>query len=136
MSKIPLSVPSLKNEAKYLIDCVEKEWVSSAGKYVDEFENKISQYVGARYGVACVNGTAALHSFKVAGVKSGDEVIVPSLTLIASVNAISYNNANPIFMDSDEYFIDILKTIKFIKNETKSIDGFSYNIKTNKRILL
>ena len=137
MSKIPLSVPSLKgNEAKYLIDCVEKEWVSSAGKYVDEFENKISQYVGARYGVACVNGTAALHiALKVAGVKSGDEVIVPSLTFIASVNAISYNNANPIFMDSDEYFnIDILKTIKFIKNETKSIDGFSYNIKTNKRI--
>jgi perosamine synthetase len=137
MSKIPLSVPSLKgNEAKYLNDCVEKEWVSSAGQYVNDFEEQISRYVGARYSVACVNGTAALHiALKVAGVKSGDEVIVPSLTFISSVNAISYNNANPIFMDSDEFFnIDILKTIKFIKNETKLIDGFSYNIKTNKRI--
>jgi perosamine synthetase len=137
MSKIPLSVPSLKgNEAKYLNDCVEKEWVSSAGQYVNDFEEKISRYVGARYSVACVNGTAALHiALKVAGVKSGDEVIVPSLTFISSVNAISYNNASPVFMDSDEYFnIDGSKTIDFIKNKTRFTNGNTYNLITGKKI--
>ena len=93
MSKISLSVPSLKgNELKYVRDCIETEWVSSAGKYVDLFEKKISEYTGSKYSIACVNGTSALQvSLRLAGVKPGDEVIVPTLTFIAPINAISYN---------------------------------------------
>ena len=137
MSKIPLSVPSLRgNEAKYLNDCVEKEWVSSAGDFVNQFENKISDYTGSKFSVACVNGTSALQiALRLAGVKNGDEVIVPSLTFISSVNAISYNNASPVFMDSDEYFnIDALKTIDFITNKTRFTDGNTYNLVTGKKI--
>ena len=134
---IPLSVPSIKgNEWKYVKECLDTEWVSSAGKYVDLFEQKIAEYTGAKFAVATVNGTAALHvSLIIAGVKAGDEVIVPSLTFIAPINAVKYANANPIFMDSDKYYnIDSEKTIEFIKNETSFKNGFTYNKKTKKRI--
>ncbi len=138
MSKlIPLSVPSIKgNEWKYVKECLDTEWISSAGKYVNLFERKIAEYTGARYAVATVNGTAALHiSLIIAGVKDGDEVIVPSLTFIAPINAVKYVNANPVFMDSDNYYnIDSEKTIEFIKNETEFKNGFTYNKKTGNRI--
>jgi len=138
MSKyIPLSVPSLKgNEWQYVKECIDTEWVSSAGKYVDLFECKIAEYTNAKYAVACVNGTSALQvSLRLAGVESGDEVIVPTLTFIAPVNAIAYNGANPVFMDADEYYnIDQEKTIEFIKNKTIIKNGFTYNRNTNKRI--
>ena len=77
MYNIPLSVPSINgNEWKYVKECLDTEWVSSAGKYVDLFEHKISEYTGAKYAVACVNGTSALHvSLRLAGVQPGDEVI-------------------------------------------------------------
>lgn len=138
MSKlIPLSVPSIKgNEWKYVKECLDTEWVSSAGKYVDLFEQKIAEYTGAKYAVATVNGTAALHiSLIIAGVHAEDEVIVPSLTFIAPINAIKYVNAFPIFMDSDQFYnIDSSKTIEFIKNKTKFRNGYTYNKKTGKRI--
>ena len=139
MSKsfIPLSVPSLNgNEAEYVKECIDTEWVSSAGEYVTLFEKKIADYTGAQFAIACVNGTSALQiSLKLAGVKSEDEVIVPSLTFIAPVNAIAYNNATPIFMDSDQYYnIDIPKTIEFLNCKTEIIDGFTYNKLTNNRI--
>ena len=137
MSNIPLSVPSLKgNELEYIKECVDTEWVSSAGKYVDLFEQKIAEYTGAKYAVSCVNGTSALHvSLQLAGVEPGDEVVVPTLTFIAPVNAIAYNSANPVFMDSDEYYnIDIMKTIDFIQNQTYFKDNATYNKITNKRI--
>ena len=100
-------------------DCLDTEWVSSAGKYVDLFE-KISQYSGSKYAIACVNGTSALQvSLRLLGVKVDDEVIVPTLTFIAPVNSIRYNNAYPIFMDVDDFYnIDSQKTIDFIKKET------------------
>ena len=103
------------NEHKYIKNCLDQGWVSSAGKYVDIFEKKITKFTGAKYAVACINGTSALQvSLKLVGVKKGDEVIVPSLTFIAPVNAIDYNNAKPIFMDNDNcYTIDVDKTIKF-----------------------
>ena len=102
---IPLSVPSLRgNEWKYIKECLDTEWVSSAGKYVEQFEKNIASYTGSKFAVACVNGTSALQlSLRIAGVDPGDEVIVPSLTFIAPVNAIKYNNSIPIFMDSDNY---------------------------------
>ena len=111
---IPLSVPNISgNEWKYLKECVETEWVSSAGKYVNLFEEKISEYTGTKYAIACVNGTSALQvCLQLAGVKQEDEVIIPTLTFIAPVNAIRYNAANPIFMDVDNYYnLDIEKTI-------------------------
>ena len=136
-SYIPLSVPSLQGkEWQYVKECIDTEWVSSAGKYVDLFECKIAEYTNAKYAVACVNGTSALQvSLRLAGVESGDEVIVPTLTFIAPVNAIAYNGANPVFMDADEYYnIDQEKTIEFIKNKTIIKNGFTYNRNTNKRI--
>ena len=118
---VPLSVPSIKgNEWQYVKECIDTEWVSSAGKYVNLFEEKIAEYTGSRFAVACVNGTAALQmSLRLVGVQPQDEVIVPTLTFIAPVNAIAYNGGEPVFMDVDEYYnIDYEKTIEFIKHET------------------
>jgi len=137
MYNIPLSVPSMKgNEWKYVKECIDTEWVSSAGKYVELFEEKIAEYTSAKYAISCINGTSALQvSLRLAGVEAGDEVIVPALTFIAPVNAVTYNGAAPVFMDADEYYnIDVEKTIEFIKNETVIKDGFSYNKTTNKKI--
>ena len=134
---IPLSVPSLKgNEWKYVKECIDTEWISSAGKYVDLFEEKIAKYTGSKYAIACVNGTAALEvSLRLAGVSPSDEVIVPTLTFIAPINAVGYNNAIPVFMDADEYYnMKSEMTIKFIKNETVFKDGFTYNKITNNKI--
>ena len=134
---IPLSAPSLKgNEWKYVKECIDTEWVSSAGKYVELFEKNIAEYTGSKYAIACMNGTAAIQlSLRLAGVEAGDEVIVSTLTFIAPVNAITYNNAKPIFLDADKYYnLDSEKTIQFIKNETVFKNGFTYNKKTNNRI--
>ena len=122
MSKIPLSVPHINgNEWKYVKECLDTEWVSSVGKYVNLFEEKIAEYTGSKFAIACVNGTSAIHvSLRLAGVQPGDEVIVPSLTFIAPVNAITYNGAIPVFMDADKFYnIDVQKTIEFILNETE-----------------
>jgi perosamine synthetase len=131
---IPLSVPSIQgNEWRYIKECLDTNWVSSAGKYVDLFEKKIAEYTGAEYAVACVNGTSALHiSLILSNVGRGDEVIVPTLTFIAPVNAIKYLSANPVFMDADNYCnIDINKTIKFIKEETVFKNGYTFNKESN-----
>ena len=128
MYKIPLSEPSFSgNEWKYVKECIDDGWVSSAGKFVDLFEKSVSLYTRSKYSVACVNDAATFSpiSLQLAGVQNCDEVIIPSLTFIAPVNAISYNNAVPVFMDSDNYFnIHTEKTIDFIKNETIFKNGF------------
>ena len=113
------------NEWKYIKNCLDKGWVSSAGKYVDLFEKKIAKYTGSKYAIACINGTSALQlSLKLVGVGTDEEVIVPSMTFIAPVNAISYNNAKPIFMDSNNnYTIDVDKTLDFLKKETRTIQS-------------
>lgn len=137
MSEIPLSAPSFNgNEWKYLKDCVDSEWVSSAGEYVDIFEKKIAEYTGVKYAISCVNGTSAIHlSLKLMGVKSEDEVLVPTLTFIGTINAISYIGASPVFMDSDEFFnIDSEKTIQFILEETRFINNVTYNKTTGRKI--
>tara|TARA_B100001123_G_scaffold417206_2_gene519723 strand:- start:11014 stop:12174 length:1161 start_codon:yes stop_codon:yes gene_type:complete len=124
------------SEWKYVKDCLDTGWVSSAGKYVDLFETSVCEYTGAKHGVACVNGTSALQiSLQLAGVGLDDEVIVPTLTFIASVNAVFHNNARPIFMDADDHYnIDSEKTIDFIKNKSVLKNGFSYNKDTGRRI--
>jgi perosamine synthetase len=100
---IPLHEPSfIGNEKKYLSECIDSTFVSSAGKYVDEFENKIAAYVGSKFAIATTNGTSALHiSLLIAGVNKNDEVITQPLTFVATCNAISYCGANPVFVDVD-----------------------------------
>jgi perosamine synthetase len=102
-SFIPLHEPRfLGNEKKYLNECIDSTFVSSVGKFVDEFENKIANYTGAKYAVATSSGTSALHiSLLISGVESGDEVITQPLTFVATCNAISYCNASPVFIDVD-----------------------------------
>lgn len=132
-----LSVPSIQgNEWQYVKDCLDSEWVSTAGSYVERFEKSVAEYVGAKHAVACVNGTAALQlALEVAGVRPDDEVIVPTITFMASVNAIAYNSAHPVFMDCDSYYnIDTAKTLEFLEKESVFKNGNSYNRKTGRRI--
>lgn len=100
---IPLHEPKfVGNEKMYVMDCIDSTFVSSVGKYVDRFEQMMAEYTGAKYAVATVNGTAALHiALKLVGVNQGDEVITQSLSFIATCNAISYCGAKPVFVDVD-----------------------------------
>lgn len=123
---IPLSVPSVQgNEWKYIKKCLDTEWLSSAGKYIEFFEKRIAEYTGTKHAIACVNGTSALHiSLILAGVQANDEVLVPTLTFIAPINVIRYCGAFPVFMDADKYYnLDTEKTIEFIINETKLVNS-------------
>lgn len=110
---VPLHEPTMKgNELTYVTDCVESGWVSSVGSYVTLFEEKLAAYTGTKHAIAVNNGTAALHiSLKLAGVTKGDEVLVPSLTFVATANAISYVDAIPHFIDvsENELTLDIEK---------------------------
>jgi perosamine synthetase len=100
---IPLHEPKfVGNEKAYVIDCIDSTFVSSVGKYVDRFEQMMAEYTGAKYAIATVNGTAALHiALKLVGVNQGDEVITQPLSFIATCNAISYCGATPVFVDVD-----------------------------------
>jgi perosamine synthetase len=126
-SFIPLHEPRFSgNEKKYLNECIDSTFVSSVGKFVDEFENKIASYTGVKYAVATSNGTSALHiSLLISGVESGNEVITQPLTFVATCNAISYCGANPIFVDVDKDTMgmspvalkDFLKANTIVKNQ-------------------
>lgn len=102
IKKIPIYEPSLTgNEKKYVNDCLDSTWISSKGKYINLFETAFKEYLDIKYATTVSNGTVAIHLALVAlGVGPGDEVIVPTLTYIASVNAIQYTGATPIFVDS------------------------------------
>jgi len=101
---IPLHAPTLQgNEKKYILDCIDSTFVSSVGKYVDLFEQKIAEYIGVKRAIVCVNGTNAIQMcLQILGVKQGDEVITQALTFVATANAISYLNAIPVFVDVDK----------------------------------
>jgi perosamine synthetase len=91
------------NEWAYTKECIDSGWVSSAGKFVDEFEARLAQYTGARRAVAVVNGTAALEiALRLAGTQAGDEVLVPALTFVATANAVAHCGAVQHFVDSEE----------------------------------
>ena len=100
---IPLHEPRfIGNEKKYLNDCIDSTFVSSVGKYVDIFEERFVKKVGAKYAIATVNGTSALHiSLLLCDVQRDDEVITQALTFIATCNAIDYIGAKPVFVDVD-----------------------------------
>jgi perosamine synthetase len=104
LSSVALHEPQFSgNEWKYLKECLDSTYVSSVGNFVDRFESDLADFSGSRYAVAMVNGTCALHiALLLAGVKSGDEVLVPALTFVATANAVSYCGATPHFVDSEE----------------------------------
>jgi perosamine synthetase len=134
---IPLSVPVVAgNEWSYVKECLDTGWVSSAGKYVERFEQDIARYTGAQHAVACVNGTAALHiALELAGVLPGDEVLVPTVTFIATVNAVRYARAEPVFLDCDEFYnLDVEKLRQFLVEETYAQNGQTHNQRTRRRI--
>ncbi len=98
-----LSGPNISgNEWKYVKDCLDTAWVSSVGAYVTRFEQQLAEFTGTNYAVATSNGTAALHmALMLAGVKAGDYVLVPNITFVATLNAISYTGAQPVLIDID-----------------------------------
>ncbi len=134
---IPLSVPNLKGkELEYITNAVETEWVSTAGPYVSDFEEKIAKYVGTAGAVACQSGTAGLHiALLLCGVTPNDMVIVPTLSFIASVNPVKYIGAEPMFMDCDDSLcIDPVKLENFITGECELKGDVLFHKKTGRRI--
>lgn len=124
-SFIPISKPSITDkEIAYVTDAVSSTWISSLGKYIDRFETEFASFCGTRYGVATSNGTVALHLALVAlGIGKGDEVIVPDLSFVATVNTILQAGAVPVFADIDPYNLcmDPRELEKVITSRTKAI---------------
>lgn len=123
--RIPVYQPDLSgNERKYVDDCIDTTWISSKGKYVKQFEDAFAEYVGTKYGISVNNGTVALQlALLMLGIKAGDEVIVPTFTYIATVNAVKYLGAIPVFVDSVEktWQIDPDEVQKQITRKTKAV---------------
>lgn len=109
MNRISLARPSLEgNERAYVLDCVETSWISSIGKYITAFEAAFAEFCGVEHAIATNNGTTALHLAAVAlGLKPGDEVIVPTLTYIATANAVTYCGGTPVLVDSEEHSLNL-----------------------------
>lgn len=137
MKYIPLSVPNLKGKEKeYVIDAIDKEWVSTGGAYIEGLEEKMVKYLGTQGAVACQSGTAGLHlGLRLSGVERGDEVIVPTLTFIAAVNPVYYSGAYPVFMDCDDTLtMDTVKLERFIETQCEWKENRLINIKTHRQI--
>ncbi len=125
------------NEWEYVKECIDSNYVSSVGKFVDKFERDLETYTGAKHAIAVSNGTAALHiSLLLAGVEHGDEVLIPSLTFIATANAVIYCGADPHFVDSEKNSlgIDPEKLRAYLESSTSLIAGQCRNRNTGKVI--
>ncbi|MCP2043670.1 LegC family aminotransferase [Pontibacter sp. HSC-36F09] len=135
---IPLHEPRfIGNEKKYVADAIDSNFVSSVGAYVNRFEKMMQDITGAKYAIATVNGTAALHmALIVAGVKQGEEVLSQDLTFIATANAISYIGAIPVFLDIDRKTLGLSaeKLENFLQQHGKQVDGVTINSRTGNRI--
>ena len=135
---IPLHRPVFEgNEKKYLIDCIDSNFVSSVGKRVNEFEDMICNFTGAKYAIATVNGTTALHiAIVLSDVSAEDEVITQPLTFVATCNAISYAGARPIFVDVDKDTLGMSpKSLKeFLEKNAIKRGNFVYNKNTGNKI--
>ncbi len=135
---LPLHEPEFNgNEKKYIFECIESTFVSSVGKYVEEFESNISNFTKSKYVIAVNNGTSALHmSLLTANIKKNDEVLIPSLTFVATANSVTYCGAIPHFIDCNENSLSIDPII--LKERLKEIvikeNGFSINKKTRRVI--
>lgn len=135
---IPLHEPNFGgNEWDYVKECLDSGWVSSVGAYVDRFEQMLCDYTGSPYAVASVNGTSALHiCLLLSGVEAGDEVLVPTLTFIATANAVTYCNATPHFVDVEERTLglDPTKLNDYLGQISEIRGGVCYNRLTGRPI--
>ena len=139
---IPLSVPKIEgNESKYVLDCLNTGWISSAGSYVNQFEDMVAKYAGAKYGVACMNGTVGLHIAQVLlGITKDDHVIAPNITFIATLNAIKYTGAQPILIDVDinNWQMDLGLLEQYLEQNTEfkttKSGTYCFDTTTNKRV--
>jgi aminotransferase in exopolysaccharide biosynthesis len=135
---IPLHEPRfIGNEKAYVSDAIDSTFVSSVGEYVNRFEQMICEITGAKYAIATVNGTSALHvALQLAGVEKEDEVITQSLSFIATANAIHYCGARPVFLDVEKNTMGLCPEAleAFLKDNTKQKNGKCYNKHTNKKI--
>lgn len=122
---IPVSEPTLDgNEERYVVECIRSNWISSIGRFIREFESLFSTKCGCRYGVACTSGTTALHlALATLGIGPGDEVIIPTFTMIATINAVTYLGAKAVLIDSEleTWNIDISQIEAKITPKTKAI---------------
>lgn len=135
---IPLHEPQFKGqEWKYVKECLDTGWVSTAGKFVEQFEAKLVDYTKAKYAIAVNNGTAALHvALHLVGVQEGDEVLIPSLTFVATANTVAYCKAIPHFVDSEEKTlgIDPNKLAEYLHKVAEVREGGCFNQQTGRRI--
>jgi perosamine synthetase len=125
------------NEWKYVQDCLDSGYVSSVGEYVNKFERQLETYTGAKHAIAVVNGTSALHiALRLAGVRDGDEVIIPALSFAATANAVLYCGAEPHFADSEisTLGIDVAKLRLHLEEISDHVNGACMNKVTGKRI--
>jgi perosamine synthetase len=122
---IPVSAPVLNgNERKYVLDCLDTTWISSNGKYIEQFEKSFAEFCQTKHALSCCNGTVALHLALMAlGLSPGDEVLVPTLTFVATANAVTYCGARPVFLDSDPdtWNLDVSTIASKITPRTKGI---------------
>jgi perosamine synthetase len=135
---VPLCVPEIRgNEWKYVRECLDTNWVSSVGPFVDRFEAAVAARVGAAHAVATVNGTAALHAaLLVAGVRADDEVLVSALTFIAPANAVRYVGAWPVFVDAEPAHaqMDPVRAVEFLERGCEWRAGVLRNRATGRRV--
>lgn len=133
-----MSAPRLQGrEGEYVRECLETNWVSSAGPFVDRFEREFCAYLGARYAVATASGTAALHlALLAAGIQPGDEVLVPALSFIAPANAVRYVGAWPVFIDAEPEFwqMDPALVWDFLRRDCSRRRGRLINQATGRRV--
>jgi aminotransferase in exopolysaccharide biosynthesis len=134
---IPLSVPQLAgNEWQYVKECLDTNWISSAGAFVRKFEELVGAFTASPHAVACMNGTAALHvAMRVAGVERDDYVIAPNITFVATCNAIAYTGATPLLLDVDpnswQLDLDLLEQV--LENDCYLDEGGALRYRADKR---
>ena len=125
MKRISMACPVFNgNERKYLLECIDTGWVSANGRFVNEFESEFAKACGTKYALSCANGTVSLHLTLLGlGIGPGDEIIMPTLTYIATANCVTYCGAKPVFIDSDEatFNMDVSKIEEKITPATKAI---------------
>jgi perosamine synthetase len=124
-SIIPVCEPTLGgNEAKYVLQAIESNWISSAGQFIRDFEAYFAAFCGVKYGIACANGTVAMHlAMKTLGLEAGDEVIIPTFTMIATANAVTYCGAKPVLVDMEPHYwqMDVGQVESKITPRTRAI---------------
>lgn len=134
--EIPLCVPEIrKNEWLYIKKCLDENWISSFGEYVERFERSVAEYLGVKYAVSCINGTSALHiALLVSGISPDEEVLIPALSFVAPANAVRYIGAWPVFIDVslNSWQMDPQKTIEFLTKECTAKHGKLVNKHTRR----